>query len=126
MDMRMTRQTVAGLVTILLIAGCLIDAGAQRRRRHRKRHPSAPRIMNPAINLPSDSSANSGDSTASSNSQPNSSEKANDPEELRRTIRSLSSQVDKLNEKLSQVEESQRSMVDLERLTRAEQRSEGL
>ena len=42
---------------------------------------------------------------------------------MKKTIRSLSDQVDKLNQKLGQMEQSQQSMVDLERLSRAEQRS---
>lgn len=45
---------------------------------------------------------------------------------MRRTIQTLSNQVDKLTDKLNQMEESQRSMVDLERLSRAEQRSSQL
>ena len=40
-----------------------------------------------------------------------------------KTIRDLTSQVDKLTNKISQMEESQRTLVDLERLSRAEQRS---
>ena len=47
-----------------------------------------------------------------------------DADALRRTITDLSGQINKLNDKLSQVEEQQRSLVDLERLSRAEQRAE--
>ena len=42
---------------------------------------------------------------------------------MKKTIQTLSNQVDKLTDKLNQMEESQRSLVDLERLSRAEQRS---
>ena len=42
------------------------------------------------------------------------------------TINSLSNQVDKLNDKLSQMQENDRSLIDMERLTRAEQRAESL
>jgi septal ring factor EnvC (AmiA/AmiB activator) len=42
---------------------------------------------------------------------------------MKRTIRTLSNQVDKLNDKLNSMEQSQQSLVDLERLSRAEQRS---
>jgi phage-related minor tail protein len=45
---------------------------------------------------------------------------------MKKTIQTLSNQVDKLTDKLNQMEESQRSMVDLERLGRAEQRSSQL
>ena len=44
-----------------------------------------------------------------------------DPQTKR--IRELTGQVDKLTNKISQMEESQRTLVDLERLSRAEQRS---
>jgi len=125
MGIKITRQMVIGLVAIVLIAGCLIDAGAQRRR-HRRRRPSTPRITNPAIiTPPSDSSSSAADSTTTTDNQTGAEQKT-DPNEVRRTIRSLSTQVDKLNERLSQMQESQKSLVDLERLTRAEQRSESL
>ena len=126
MGIKVTRQIVIGLVVILLVAGCLIDAGAQRRR-HRRRRPSTPRITNPAIiTSPSDSSSSAGDSTTTTDNQTGVEQKTDDPNEVRRTIRSLSTQVDKLNERLGQMQESQKSLVDLERLTRAEQRSESL
>ena len=125
MGIKITRQVVIGLVAIVLIAGCLIEAGAQRRR-HRRRRPSTPRITNPAIiTPPSDSSSSGADSTTTDN-QTGAQQKTDDPDEVKRNIRSLSTQVDKLNERLSQMQESQKSLVDLERLTRAEQRSESL
>jgi len=45
---------------------------------------------------------------------------------MKQTIRSLGSQVNKLTEKISQMDEAQRSLVDLERLSRAEQRASSL
>ena len=45
---------------------------------------------------------------------------------MKQTIRTLSSQVDRLTEKISQMDEAQRSLVDLERLSRAEQRASSL
>ena len=45
---------------------------------------------------------------------------------MRQTIVTLSNQVTKLSEKLTQMEEQQRTLVDMERLTRAEQRAETL
>jgi chromosome segregation ATPase len=122
---KITRQMVVGIVAFVLIAGCLIDAGAQRRR-HRRRRPATPRITNPAITAPADSASAATESGTATDNQTGAEPKADDPTEMRRTIRSLSTQVDKLNEKLSEMQESQRSMVDLERLTRAEQRGEGL
>lgn len=46
-------------------------------------------------------------------------------EVLRRTVTDLSSQVTKLAEDLGTIKEQQRTMVDLDRLSRAEQRAEG-
>lgn len=46
-------------------------------------------------------------------------------ETMRRTVNQLSTQVTKLSEDLGQLKDQQRTLVDLERLTRAEQRAEG-
>ena len=49
-----------------------------------------------------------------------------EPETVQRTVNRLSAQVTKLTEELTQLKDQQRAMVDLERLTRAEQRAENL
>ncbi len=119
------RKLAIGAVALVLIAGfTLVDSNAQKRRR--KRRASAPRITNPAIYQPSanDNSNTTGDaSNTSENANTQNAKPPEDPEEMKKTIRSLSSQVDKLTDKLSQMQEEQRSLVDLERLSRAEQRS---
>src|SRR5438094_6337795 len=122
------RKLVGGALALFLIAGfMLVDSSAQKRRR--KRRASAPRITNPAIYQPSanDNANPAGDANTSenANSQGNTqnTKPSEDPEEMKRTIRSLSSQVDKLSDKLGQMQEEQRSLVDLERLSRGEQRS---
>lgn len=107
---------------VLLVSGLFLgeSAAQKRRRRHRS---TTPRITNPAIYPPAgdNANANSGDSA---NENANSATATNeDPDAMKKTIRGLSSQVDKLSEKIGQMEESQRSLVDLERLSRAEQRS---
>src|SRR5437763_9804397 len=48
----------------------------------------------------------------------------NDEDSMRRTVNDLTNQVTKLSEKLTQMESQQRTLVDLERLSRAEQRAE--
>ncbi len=110
-------------LALFLIGGLLmVDSNAQKRKR--KRRSSAPKITNPEIYQPVDNanSNNSGEtSTPTENPSP-----TPDPESMKKTIQTLSNQVDKLNDKLNQMEESQRSMVDLERLGRAEQRSSQL
>jgi chromosome segregation ATPase len=45
---------------------------------------------------------------------------------MQRTITTLSNQVNKLTDKLSQMQEDDRYLLDMERLTRAEQRAEAL
>ncbi|MDX6384008.1 MAG: hypothetical protein QOK48_1581 [Blastocatellia bacterium] len=121
------------VVALVLIAGfMLVDSNAQKRKR-RRRTSSAPRITNPAIYQPSptENSNSSGDANNTSdanttNAQPARSAAEQDPEEMKKTIRTLSTQVDKLSDKINQMEESQRSLVDLERLSRAETRSAAL
>jgi hypothetical protein len=49
-----------------------------------------------------------------------------DQESMRRTVNKLSTQVNQLTDKLGQMEEQQRTLVNLERLSRAEQRAENL
>ena len=123
------RKLVGGALALFLIAGfMLVDSSAQKRRR--KRRASAPRITNPAIYQPSaNDNANTAGDTSTSNENANgqgntqNTKPSEDPEEMKRTIRSLSSQVDKLSDRLGQMQEEQRSLVDLERLSRGEQRS---
>jgi hypothetical protein len=115
------------------MGGLLVDSAAQKKRRTRRRS-STPRITNPEIYQPSpgdnSNSSDASSETENSNSHANSNANANmqgeDPESMKRTIRSLSNQVDKLNDKLTEMQASQQSMVDLERLSRAEQRSSQL
>jgi len=118
------RKLVITGFAILLIGGLLVDSAAQKRRRTRRR--SSPRITNPEIYQPSpgdNSNSNSSEtSTTNGNSNSNSSP-TEDPDSMKRTIRTLSNQVDRLTDKLNDMQASQQSMVDLERLSRSEQRS---
>lgn len=126
------RRFLTVLVALVLIAGfMLVDSNAQKRRR-RRRAPSS-RITNPAIYQPSPTeNSNSSDDTTntadpnSTGTQPTRPADDQDPAEMKKTIRTLSTQVDKLSDKLNQMEEGQRSLVDLERLSRAEARSTAL
>lgn len=122
-------KLMTGAVALFMIAGfLLVDSSAQKRRRKRK--PSAPPITNPAIYQPSPTdnanSNNSGDPNSADTTQPARPASEEDPEAMKQTIRNLSGQVDKLTNKINQMEESQRSLVDLERLSRAEARSSAL
>ena len=126
------RRLVTAILALFLIAGfLLVDTSAQKRRR-RKRTSSAPRIENPAIYQPSptDNTNSAADSNApdtnATDNRPARPAGEQDPDAMKKTIRTLSVQVDKLTDKISQMEESQRSLVDLERLSRAETRSAAL
>src|SRR6185369_7024902 len=110
-------------LALFLIGGLLmVDSNAQKRKR--KRRSSAPRITNPEIYQSANENTNANNSADTAPAE--SPSPTPDPEAMKKTIQTLSNQVDKLNDKLNQMEESQRSMVDLERLGRAEQRSSQL
>jgi septal ring factor EnvC (AmiA/AmiB activator) len=126
----MSSKTIRRLVVVLL-AACLIgvfliDSSAQKKRRKsRTRRPSTPAITNPAIYEPANENANANDNSNSAGSEPTTNTNQ-DPEAMKQTIRDLSTQVNQLNTKLNSMEQSQRTLVDLERLSRAEQRSADL
>ena len=115
----MRKLVTAGLAVILMLGFLLVDSSAQKRRRRRR--STAPRIENPAIYQPSPS-----DNTNSSGDTGTGDPNANRPAEAQDPVRVLTNQVDKLTDKITQMEESQRSLVDLERLSRAESRSAAL
>jgi chromosome segregation ATPase len=121
------RKLVIVVLAIVVMTSLLVDSAAQKRKRTKRRRPSAPRITNPEIYQPSsvDNSNSAENSTGNSNANSNSTQ-SEDPESMKRTIRTLSNQVDKLGEKLNDMQASQQSMVDLERLSRAEQRASQL
>jgi chromosome segregation ATPase len=56
----------------------------------------------------------------------NSSTKSSGNADMQQTINQLSNQVDRLNDKLTQMQQNDRTLIDMERLTRAEQRAESL
>ena len=125
MSSKSTRRLIAVMIAVCLIGLFLVDSSAQKRRRKsRSRKPSTPQITNPAIYEPS-ANANANDNSNSSGAEPTANTNQ-DPEAMKQTIRDLSSQVNQLSTKLNSMEQSQRTLVDLERLSRAEQRSADL
>jgi septal ring factor EnvC (AmiA/AmiB activator) len=121
----MRKLVTAVLAVILMLGFLLVDSSAQKRRRRRR--STAPRIENPAIYQPSPENTNSpGDTSNTGETNATRPAEEQDPETMKKTIHVLSTQVDKLSDKLTQMEESQRSLVDLERLSRAETRSAAL
>ena len=124
------RKLVVVVLAIVVMTGLLVDSAAQKRKRTRRRAPSTPKITNPDIYQPSPAdnvNAGTTETSATGNSNSNSNAaQSEDPEAMKKTIRGLSNQVDKLSDKLNEMQASQASMVDLERLSRAEQRSSQL
>ncbi len=137
------------IAACLIISFCLVEADAQTRRKKRRRSvPAAPKpvITNPTIAPPEASKTPTPDgdvkiiSTADSNKdaskEPNEQMQGWKPkvtvpepteeEKTQQTISDLSRQVDRLNNKLTQMQEDDRYQLDMERLTRAEQRAEQL
>ena len=134
------------IATCLVVSFCLVEADAQTRRKKRTRRATQPVarpvITNPPIApaeaTPPAESSDAGDvkiiSTADSTQEPT---EATDPkkakpaaspekEEMQQTITTLSNQVNKLNDRLTSMQEDDRYQLDMERLTRAEQRAEQL
>lgn len=129
------RKLVIAVLAIFMIAGfLLVDSSAQKRRR-RRRTPS-PRITNPAIYQPSPGDNTNTNTTGDANNlnsdtnsadvRPARSTPEQDAEAMKKTLRNISGQVDKLTDRITRMEESQRSLIDLERLSNAEQRAASL
>jgi chromosome segregation ATPase len=137
------------LVVLLVVVGVsFVDAGAQQRRNRRSRRvtnpvvtrdttttdtPSTsttgttdPRIVSTADDQSGDAATptSSGARTGSRSSAGASLEEEHDS--MRTRMNRLSRQVTTLTEKLTEMEKQQRTLVDLERLSRAEQRAENL
>ncbi|HET6976526.1 MAG TPA: hypothetical protein VFI24_09410 [Pyrinomonadaceae bacterium] len=136
------------IAACLIVSFCLVEGDAQTRRKKRRRSvPAAPKpvITNPAIAPPdaSKTPAPDGDVKIISTADPNATTKESgeqlqgwkpkvtvpeptEDEKTQQTINNLSNQVERLNNKLSQMQEDDRYQMDMERLTRAEQRAEQL
>jgi hypothetical protein len=136
------------VAAVLAVSCCLIEADAQTKKKRTRRtstKTAAPKpvITNPPIAPATGTAPATGDvkiiSTADPNADPAQSpdptatapaKKAQSDstsnEDMKKTINDLSTQVDRLNNKLSDMTEDDRYHLDMERLTRAEQRSEQL
>ena len=133
------------IAACLIVSFCVAEGDAQTRRKKKRRRsvPAAPKpvITNPPIAPPDGTKSpdEAGDvkiiSTAdfkeAAEQQQGSKPKTTVPEptegeKTQQTISDLSKQVDRLNNKLTQMQEDDRYQLDMERLTRAEQRAEQL
>jgi DNA repair exonuclease SbcCD ATPase subunit len=144
MQSRFIRYGAFLLAVLIGLSVFSIDAEAQRRRKRRARRVTRPAVVrplitNPAIAPPGGEQATGPDgeriiSTADqSESEPTAdstqakkSGSAKSSNDMQQTINVLSNQVDRLNDKLTQMQQNDRTLIDMERLTRAEQRAESL
>jgi hypothetical protein len=152
MLIRYARRASLSLVALLIVGLCFADAGAQTTRNKRSRRatnpvptassasvpPVAPQPTPPATGtdariistaddpLADDAAGDEPPAPTRRTSRSRSNVPAPEPEQdtTRRTVNRLSRQVDKLTDKINQIEGQQRALVDLERLSRAEQRAE--
>lgn len=137
------RRAALALMALLVIGCCFVDASAQRRRTKRSRrvtHPVVNRdanqtgatdtsVSDPTIVSTADENTESQtsiDSTTKSRRTTRTRSGESVQEGARGNTENLSDQVRRLSDKLNQMEAQQRTLVDLERLTRAEQRAENL
>lgn len=130
------------IATGLILSFCWVAGEAQTRKKKRtRRTTSAPKpvITNPPIAPPDETQdqTSAGDmkiiSTADSTQEQTQTEQprkqkatTSERDEMQKTITTLTEQVNKLNDKLARMQEDDRYQLDMERLTRAEQRAEQL
>ncbi|HEV7860585.1 MAG TPA: hypothetical protein VGO91_18345 [Pyrinomonadaceae bacterium] len=154
MRIKLARHLSSVLVVLFIVGCCLVNVDAQTRRRKRSRRvtnpvvksvpavqpdtsqPVAtdPQIISTAGDQPTDQNGDT--ANASTNASTTGTRRATrarnnnapetDQDAMRRTVNKLSTQVNQLTDKLGQMEEQQRTLVNLERLSRAEQRAENL
>jgi uncharacterized phage infection (PIP) family protein YhgE len=149
MPIRIRNYVKFFVAALLVVSCCLLEADAQTKKKRTRRtstKPAAPKpvITNPPIAPASETAPATGDvkiistadatadpaqspepaATASPAKKPQSESAPN--EEMQKTINNLSNQVDRLNNKLSEMNDDDRYHLDMERLTRAEQRAEQL
>src|ERR1041385_5581517 len=145
MQSRFIRGSVLVLLVLFTLSVFSSDVQAQRRRRRTRRvtRHTTPRpvVTNPTIAPPGSEQATGpdGEKIISTADQPTSENTPADEsatpkprvpkssdEDMQQTINTLSNQVDRLNEKLTQMQDTERQRLDMEMLTRAEQRAESL
>jgi chromosome segregation ATPase len=137
------------LVVLFAVGLCFVEVNAQQRRNRRSRRvtnpiastgstsattdtstqpntstsTSDPRVVSTADDQSGDTSTTGGTRTSSRSSTGTLEE---EHDSMRGRMNKLATQVTVLTEKLTKMEEQQRTLVDLERLSRAEQRAESL
>lgn len=131
-------RSVAALVILVVVLGlAFIEADAQTRRKRRSRRVTRPVVTNPTITATNEASTtgeprvlSTADETTEAalveTTKPRKKKTPTSEEDMQQTINTLSNQVNRLTDKLTEMQSNDRSLMDMERLTRAEQRSESL
>ena len=154
MPVRLNTYTKILVSLGLILTFCLIEGEAQTRRKKRTRRATKPAVARPVITNPTIAPPTEATATAQEKAAPATGDvkiistadattteppelpaakkpKAASgtqaaPEEMQQTITDLSKQVNRLADKLSEMQEDDRYALEMERLTRAEQRAEQL
>lgn len=140
MQSRSVRYAALLLAVLMGLSLFSVETDAQRRRKRRARRAPRPVITNPAIAAPGTEQTSAGTERIISTADENTSSGEGTEDEMlpkrkttktseatmQQTIDNLSNQVHRLNERLSKMQDNERSLIDMERLTRAEQRAESI
>ena len=131
MRANLVRGIGGAFLALLVLVSCLTVAQSQQRRRRASRRVAHPVRTQPTPELPAEPSVLSTADEQQEGTQRRTNTRARqntqaENDQLRGTVRDLSSQVEQLSGQLNQLKTDQRAMFDLERLTRAEQRAEDL
>ncbi|HEX8843845.1 MAG TPA: hypothetical protein VF791_04340 [Pyrinomonadaceae bacterium] len=148
MRSQIARRINFALIALLLTGLCFDEASAQRKRSKRSRRATNPVTVAPVTPPPQTTdpqiistaeqqqqqASEQNNATDVSGQIPSNTRRRNrsratdlsDEEQMQRTVNDLTHQVTKLSDKITQMEQQQRTLVDMERLSRAEQRAEVL
>lgn len=140
MGFQLSRKAAFIVAVLVLVCFCFAEANAQRKRTKKSRRvtnpvtttatpaptpqTNEPRIISTADETVSDTGATTSSPRGTSGRRTTTPQSEEDG--TRQKVDRLSAQFNTMNEKLSQMEQQQRTLVDLERLTRAETRAENL
>jgi len=142
MHNRFIRRSALLVMFLMVVSLFVFEADGQTRRR-RPRRVVRPVVTNPVIVPPGEEQTpnsdperiistadetpiESEDSAQTAETRSATPKKPGEEKDMQQTINALSNQVNRLNDKLSQMSENDKTLIDMERLTRAEQRSESL
>ena len=145
MQSRFIRYGACLLAVLIGLSVFSLEADAQRRRKRRARRVTKPVVTRPVVTNPAIAPPGAEQSATPESERIISTADQSEPEqtpedappknskgktasdgEMQQTINTLSNQVDRLNDKLTQMQQNDRTLIDMERLTRAEQRAESL